>query len=334
MRHLGIPGIFVLAFLLASCFKNEEAIAPHARGGVRADTIPMTVNYTYQVYFDLGTGMIVSKNEKTTGDLGFECTPAGWHIILNTANFMKVADIGEVPFGQPQDTSGVSWKFDKSDGNPDSNAVGVWLKIVGEDTLSNNHVYVVNRGIDDNANNVGFCQVIFDSLSSGKYYFRFADISGGVIHAGVAAKDCTVNYVYYSLSGDGSEKDLEPSKEMYDLLFTQYTTLLFTDEGEPYPYLVTGVLLNRSGTEAAKDTVHSFGSLSLNDAMQLHYSSDLDVIGYDWKYYSFITGAYSVRTGLSYVIRDRAGYYYKLRFTGFYNSQGVKGYPVFEFQRL
>ena len=75
----------------------------------------------------------------------------GCQIILNTANFMKVTDIGIVRFGQKQDTTGLVWKFDKSDGDADSNAIGRWFNIVNDDTLSNNHVYLINRGVDENA---------------------------------------------------------------------------------------------------------------------------------------------------------------------------------------
>jgi hypothetical protein len=38
--------------------------------------------------------------------------------------------------------------------------------------------------------------------------------------------------------------------------------------------------------------------------------------------------------GLNYVVLDREGYFYKLRFISFYNNSGEKGYPTFEFQRL
>ncbi len=323
---------FVL--MLTSCFKKDEAIAPHPKGDIVTDTIPMTINYTYQLYFDLSANMVVLKNRKTASDLGFDCSADGWKIILNTANFMKVADIGAVPFGAKYDTAGLVWKFDKSDGNADSNAVGRWFRVAGSDTISGNHLYILNRGIDENANSLGFSQVIFDSLRKGIYYFRFADLSGANVHSGMVQKDGTVNYLFYSLAGGGSLQQLEPPSDMYDLLFTQYSTLLFTDAGQAYPYLVTGVLINPVNTEVAVDSIHSFNAISYQDVSRLTFSNTLDVIGYDWKYYSSVTGAYTVRTGVNYVIHTRQGYYFRLRFIGFYNNKGEKGYPVIEFQRL
>jgi len=37
---------------------------------------------------------------------------------------------------------------------------------------------------------------------------------------------------------------------------------------------------------------------------------------------------------MNYVIRDRDGFFYKLRFIDFSNDMGEKGYPKFEFVRL
>jgi hypothetical protein len=326
--------ILLLAVALSSCFKEDEPITPHPPGSVETDTIPMSYNYKYQVYFDLDSGIVTSQNLKTESDLGFECSPAGWKIILNTADFMKAADLGVVPFGQAQDTAHVTWKFDKSDGNPDSLAFGIWYQVVNGDTVSNNHVYVIDRGFDENANPLGLYQVIFDSLASSRYYFRFASITGGTIYSGVVTKDETVNYMYYSFSSGGSLKRLEPAKEKYDLLFTQYTTLLYTDIGDPYPYLVTGVLLNRNNVEVAIDTIHEFSSITIAQSIQLPFSKSLDAIGYEWKNYDFETGAYTVNSKKIYIIRNNAGIYFKLRFVGFYSNTGEKGYPVIEYQPL
>jgi hypothetical protein len=294
----------------------------------------MTDNYKYQVYFDLASGKAVSTNLKTESDLGFECSDSGWKIILNTGDFMKVADMGLIPFGQPHDTAGMKMKFDKSDGNPDSLAFGKWFTISNGDTVSLNHVYAISRGLDQNGNPLGLYQVVFDSLKNGSYYFRFALLNGQDQHSGKVIKDPSVNYLWFSLSGGGAVMNLEPPKDSYDLVFTQYTTLLFTSAGEAYPYLVTGVLLNRNGIEAIKDSLLEFNSVTLGNVNTIPLSSALDVIGYDWKTFDFNAGSYTVRTNIFYVIRDKSGYLYKLRFIGFYNQKGEKGYPVIEYQSL
>jgi len=329
-----IIGFILLVIIFQSCFKEDDMLPAPVKGDVITDTIAMTENYGYQLYFRLDPGKVIASNPRTNSDLGFECAPGGWKIILNTADFMKATDLGQVPFGQPFDTTDMKWKFDKSDGNLDSLAIGQWFTINGNDTLSANHVYILLRGLDENGNDLGIRQIIFDSLKNNTYYFRFTGLKGGTIYSGSVVKDPSVNYTFYSLNGVGSVVHNEPPDTDYDLIFTQYTTLLFTSLGQAYPYLVTGVLLNRNQVQAAVDTVNDFSSITFDIAKNMNFTSKLDVIGYDWKYYNFDAGSYTVRTGLSYVIKDTRGYLYKLRFIGFYNKQGQKGYPSIEYQRL
>jgi hypothetical protein len=146
-------------------------------------------------------------------------------------------------------------------------------------------------------------------------------------------KNSNVNYLWYSLKEDGI-RPLEPSRVGYDLLFTQYTTLLYTDEGIPYPYLVTGVLLNRHIVAVASDTLHAFSDITRDIALDLTYSRDNDRIGYDWKYYNFSSGAYTLRPKNCYIVRTVSGLLFKVRFIGFYDKNGSKGYPVIEYQGL
>ena len=334
MTRLPFPILIVaLACTLNSCFKKDSIVPLPERGNVLVDTIAMTASYKYQVYFRLDSGLVTSTNERTASDLGFDCSPSGYHIILNTADFMRIADMGLREFGGPIDTSGARWKFDKSDGDPDSIATGQWFVIVRGDTISNGHVWALDLGRDTAGIHLGLRQVVFDSLKHGIYYFRYTGINGGSISRASVPKDQSVNYMYFGIRAGGMVLPLEPHKTRYDLLFTQYTTLLFTDAGAAYPYLVTGVLSNSIGVRVAVDTVHPFSSIDLSLARTLNYTSALDAIGYDWKVYSFTADAYTVKTNRAYIITNASGLYYKLRFTSFYRA-GVKGYPVIETQRL
>ncbi len=324
----------MLAILASSCFKKDEMVQPHSQGNVLTDTIAMTQNYKYQVWFSLVSGKAESSNIRTSSDLAFDCSPDGWKIILNTADFMKAADLGNVSFGQAQDTTGRSWRFDKSDGNPDSLAIGEWFTTSKGDTLTNGHVYAIDRGMDENGNRLGMIQFIADSLKDGTFYFRFAKLNGQDPVSASVAKDASVSYLYYSFASGGQVIKNEPAKNSWDLVFTQYSTLLFTDQGEPYPYLVTGVLLNRYNVLAALDTIHDFSSITIETAMNTTLTGALDAIGYDWKKYDFNAGSYTVIPRMNYIIRAEDGFYFKLRFIGFYNSSGEKGYPVIEYQKL
>jgi hypothetical protein len=332
IRTIHILCLTLVVVMLSSCFKKDQQVPAHLPGNEVTDTIALTSDYKYQVYYDLGTGTSVSSNLKTASDIGFECSASGWKIILNTADFMMAADLGAVPFGQAQDTLHALWRFDKSSGNPDSLAIGKWFTVSGNDTLSLHHVYAINRGFDENANALGCIQMTIDSLRKGTYYFRFARLNGQNNTAATIAKDSVYNYIWYSFSLGGAVKMLEPLKTGYDLLFTQYTTLLFTSLGEAQSYLVTGVLLNHSHVQAVLDSIHPFESITMEIARNLPYTNDLDAIGYTWK---ALTGGYTytIKLNYSYVIKDTEGYFYKLRFNSFYLN-GVKGYPVIEFQAL
>ena len=331
MRSGKILLLIFVSLALNSCFKKDKMIPMHPRGNI--DTIEMTPTYINQVYYNLDSGRVVSSDLKTSIDLGFECSSTGWHILLNTSDFMKVADMGAVTLGAAPGTNLLVWKFDKSDGNPDSTGIGVWFSVKGTDTVSNNHVYAIDRGMDELGNNLGKFQVQFDSLKNNRYYFRYAPFKGGTVMTGVVSKDQLVSYTWFSLKS-GLAVNTEPPKNEFDLLFTQYTTMLY-DEGVPYPYLVTGVLSNRNKVEVAMDSTHGFFEITREIALAQSYSRALDAIGYDWKILeSKATGSYVIRKNRSYMIHTVSGAYLKIRFIGFYNKKFQKGYPVFEFQRL
>ncbi len=131
----------------------------------------------------------------------------------------------------------------------------------------------------------------------------------------------------------------EPETTNWDLLFTQYTTLLYTDEGEKYPYLVTGTLINEYRTLVSLDSTMVFSDIEIEDVLDLDFTSNLDAIGYEWKeLIGDINGGdfyYNTRSNYNYIIKSQDGLFYKLHFLGFYNEDtGEKGYPSFEYQRL
>jgi hypothetical protein len=332
--------IIVFAVLLSSCFKEDEKIAPHDPGNVETVAIEMTHDYRYQVYYEMKSGEVVATNLKTDWDLGFECSKEGWHIILNTSDFMYAAATGLADLNIPADTTGLTWKFDVSTGNIDSTAIGKWVDFLYPDSVKiySEKVYMINRGYDEAGNLRGMRKIVFRELSDSTYSFRYANLDGTGENAFTIKKDPAVNYTCFSFDDGGKQLDPEPPKYDWDLLFTQYTTLLFTDAGDPYPYLVTGVLTNPAGAQVAKDTMNDFSSINVEIAGRLFYTTKQDEIGYDWK---DIVGdvssgnvSYVIVPGVNYIVRDWQGFYYKLRFISFYNNSGEKGYPTFEYQRL
>ena len=327
-----------LPLIMISCFKEDELVQPYDRGDVVVKTIEMTQYYTNQIYFDLEKGEEVSVNNKNEWDLGFDCSEEGSHIILNTSAFMVAANSGLTDFEQVFDTTGLQWKFDKSDGNLDSTAIDSWFTIEQNDTIYLGYVYVINRGYTDLGTLRGLKKIQFNKLADETYYFRFANLDGSDAHDFTVQKDQGVSFTCFSFNEGGQQLFFEPPIDTWDILFTQYTTLLYTDEGDPYPYLVTGVLLNRRNVEATIDSLNEFSDITISDVQGRIFSNVLDYIGYDWKN---LVGdvnsgnvSYTIVPGRSYMIKNRNGFFYKLRFTGFYNNSGEKGYPTIEFKLL
>lgn len=328
--------IVSLAVLVSSCFKDDEQIPPHAPGNYITDTVALTDTYKYQVYYNLEDSITAIINLKDLWDLGFESSPDGWIVILNSSCFMKSAYLNGQQFGSVIDTVGAAWLFNPSDGYADSLAIGRWFAVQDNDTIGTNRLLILDRGIDYQGNPRGYCQLIMDSLIMGTYYFRIAGLNGANPQSFSISKNRKVNHVLFSISNPALEIT-EPDRLAWDLFFTQYTTLLYTDVGDPYPYLVTGVLLNQTIVEVAVDSITPFATINFEMAQAMTFTKQADRIGYNWKRYDFDSGSYTVNSDLVYIIRDTKGYLYKLRFIGFYeyvNNKLRKGYPSFEYQRL
>jgi len=300
----------------------------------------MMNDYRYQVYFDLGSGEAVSSNLKKAWDFSFDCSRDGWLILLNTSNFMLAARTGTTDFSIPIDTAGMDFQFDASSGNMDTLAIGKWLDFQGEDSLKvyTNEVYAIDRGYDEAGNLRGMRKIVFQEVTDTSYSFRYANLDGSDENSFTVIKDPEVNFINFSFDNGGEQLKLEPPKKDWDLLFTQYTTLLYTNEGDPYPYLLTGVLSNPVFVSVAQDTLYDFSAIDRDVAETMLFTDILDEIGYDWK---DITGdvsggsiTYVIVPGLNYVVKDTDGFLFKLRFVGFYSNTGSKGYPAFEYQKL
>jgi hypothetical protein len=93
-------------------------------------------------------------------------------------------------------------------------------------------------------------------------------------------------------------------------------------------------LLNPYKTVAALDTTLQFEEVNFDIAEKQKFVNQKDIIGYEWKDYDFDNGMYKVNPEYIYILKNRIGYYYKLRFIDYYNSTGEKGFPTFEFLRL
>jgi len=329
MRCLSI--ILLLLLSLQSCFKEEALIPPHEQGDLEEGQAALGSYYENQVYFDLYDNEEVSSSSINAYDLSFESKNGGWIIRLNSAQFMLAGNSRDTIFSADLNVDDLNMIFDKSDGNPDSTAIGQWYEVSEDSAWSLQQVYLLDLGTDREGASLGQKKIQFGMLGN-DYLLRYANMDNSGDTLVPIVRDPAMDQVYYSF--DKGFVDIAPAPDRWSLLFSKYTTMLVTDEGEDYPYLVVGLLLNPNEVAAARDTIHDFMDMDRDDIADLEFTIQSDVIGYDWKYYNFDAGVYTIVPDMNYVIRDRDGFFYKLRFVDFYSDEGVKGYPTFEFVRL
>lgn len=311
-----------LSISLFSCRKEELPAPKHVAGNVITATVNMESTYKWQLYYDLETNTVVGQNPKAVWDLGFETGINDFHIVLNTSKSMFVKNTGNTDFAVVTDTAGfeANKKWDEPSGNVDSTAIGDWR--------STGHVYIVDRGYNELGTHQGFRKLQIQAVDADGYTIRFAQLNGVGDTTLFVNKDTSYNLTFFSFS-TASTLIVEPPKATWDLVFTQYTHIFYNPT---QPYLVTGCLLNRFNTRAVKDSLAVFSEITFDNVQNYPLSDNRNTIGYGWK--TFIAGTYVTHPELNYIIRSQEGFYYKLHFIDFYNQNGLKGNPKWEYQKL
>ncbi len=334
--------IFALTILLltvlTSCMdkvKEDDPLPTYPiPEGIKIGGADLGSDYSNRVYYQLSSNLAVKTITNSDYDLAFENAETGWHILLNSSRFMKAGSSGTKDFGSVSSPSGIPLTFDNSSGDLDSTAVGNWADFSVVPPFFYKEVYVIDMGLDQLGTPLGYKKTIFEELSDNIYSVRFANLDGTDDFTLQVPKVDDRNYIGLSFENEGTVIDFEPPTQNWDILFGQYTTLLFA-EGEPYPYLVRGVLLNTAGTEAyLYGGEKTFVDIEIDDVETNQFSTQQDVIGHEWKRYNLEEGVYTVNTKLVYFIKSFDGSVYKLHFLSYYNTNGETGYPKFEFKKL
>lgn len=310
--------ILAVLLLLPSCMK-EELPAPRApRGDARSTQLCLGAGYANQLWFDLSSGAIVSENVRTAWDLAFESAPAGWRVLLNGSRLMTVWPLGAVDISQPHDTAGLSAirRVDAASLHPDSLAFGDWREANG--------VFIVDLGLAPDGTHMGLRKLRIDDCSNDSYAVTHAMLDGSSVSTSIVSKDQQRSFTSWGFAQ--GVLPVEPVMGSWDLCFTQFTHRF---EEFSLDYLVNGVL-SATTTRIARVTGRDFASITAADTLSFPLRSERNVIGYDWKVYSFTTSSYSIVPGLAFIVKDADGYLYKMRFVEFYGPQGQTGCPLFE----
>tara|TARA_R110002072_G_scaffold153430_2_gene303063 strand:- start:521 stop:1549 length:1029 start_codon:yes stop_codon:yes gene_type:complete len=340
-----LKNIFLLSSILtlfASCQKDElPLLAPNTnqntnsidttggenlivKGEIISKTVHMGSDYATQIWFDLGTNSVIKTNLRTDWDLAFDCGLANNNLYLNSALNASVAFTSETDFNKVNSDAGLTYLFEHQSGRKELLAIG--------DISNNRSVFIIDRGYDPAGNPIGKWKAQITLVQEGDYFLTCAKLDGSNMQTTIISKKPQYNRVAYSFSS-AKEIQIEPEKTDFDIVFTQYTHV-FENEIPPLPYSVNGVLINSYKTEVAEEFSKKFNELSKIHAETLFYSRDWDVIGYDWKDFSLQTNTFTIFSDKIYLIKDASGNLFKLRFIDFYDDNGIKGSPAFEFMRL
>ncbi len=335
-----IPLGILIILSLYSCFEKEKPIVPYP---VTVTGVLFTVQqsiYTNQLFYSFENNIIAASSPNTAWDLSFENAPQGWHIRVNSSNFIEIYPTDTSNFdadfsiNKYKNITKQEWYFDKSNGNPDSTAAGAWVNTTVNPFKYTGQVYLVGQW--NGSVSVPLKKIVFLNVNDSNYLFRYANLDGSDSMQVIIHKDTAYNYSYYSIM-NASQVNIEPKRYTWDILFSQYVASL-PDNGIFVPYPVRGVLLNPDKVSAALDSVKTYENITINNVSGMQFSTVTDFIGYNWKSvtinFQANTGTYSLKSNYTYVVHDIAGNYYKLKFLSFYNSQGDEGYPAFEVMKL
>lgn len=343
MKRKLLPTKLVLlstfSLLLTSCFNEDEKVISHRPGDVKTVVIEMLPDYSIQTFFSLNMDSVTATSERDLWDIALSCEPNDYTLWLNTAVMMYASRTGSTDFDTQPNPADAVWRFDESTGDTTGNAIGRWWQEVDGVLKSKNEVFLIALGVNDDGISTGYVKIqpLVDEQTQ-EIRLKIAKPDGSQERSFLIPRDPGRRKVYLSFTHGYLNPQIEPETTNWDLLFSTYTTLLYTNTGEPYPYLVNGVLINNYQVMAAPVTELDFEAISRQEAENIMLSKQMDIIGYDWKKVNgdVTAGAvtYTIVPNLNYILRNGEGLLYKLRFVDFYNSQGKKGYPTFEYQRL
>lgn len=312
--------LIALIPILGACFKKEIPVEKPVTGATTSQ-VELGGNYANQIYYDLETNSILRQNNREVWDLAFEAGDNGFHILLNESRVMAAALSNETDITALTSDTGLNYTWDFHTGNLDSTAMGDWQSL--------GKVYAIDLGTDLSGANLGKKKLKVVSVNNTEYQIQFADLNSSSIQTFTIPKSSTAGFTYFSMTGGGALKDIEPDKETWDLVFTAYCHVFDIHT----PYSVVGVLSNRYGVKVQEVSV-PFDEMKYPDIVESAFEDRINVIGYDWKTYNFDNGTYVVSSNRTFVVKTVLGRYYKLRFVDYYDQNGVKGAPKFELQEL
>lgn len=329
---------YVALILFSSCEKdNDKAITlPPIDTTMISKQVSMGVNYDTMVFVNLNTGESKYSAIKDY-DLAFEASPQGQYIYLNTGKYMFAWRSSSTDLVNT-DTTGLVWATDADTWLGDSTAFGKNTDAQGN---CNTNVVIIDRGKYNHFGSDRYRKLQLVSVSAIAYVIRYSKLNNTDYHEFTIPKDDTYALMYFSFTDGGKMVSLAPPKNQWDIVFTRYIHTYWEETLQFRFYLVNGTMTNIWNNTTCsilkKDSVPGykpFEQFNHNDIPLFPFYTQANLMGFDWKDFDFNTNLYYIIPDLYYVIKDRNNEYYKLKYYDFYNQQGVRGCPAFQYQRI
>ena len=292
---------------IVSCFPKEEKVEPSPRiyQSVSVDAGP-TKNDVLFYYLD--AGRIVAKASPMEWDLYIDNEV----IRINYFRSMSVAKTNK-NWEEINDTSGLSFSFLT---DQISDTLSQW-------ELSDNQTYVLNMGLDNEYEPLGF-MVFQASITSDGVILKYRDLDGTNEWTNQISED----HFYYHLK---NEQPLNlPNDKEYDIALGKYTDYITVDNISQ-DYTIYGAIVGNASAYLLDD---DFETIDANDFDVNQLSNRKDIIGWDWKRFNLEKNAYEILPKMTYMISTNSDYLCKLRFVDYLNDQGISGHPTFEYEIL
>ncbi|MEO1711896.1 MAG: hypothetical protein AAFU60_00980 [Bacteroidota bacterium] len=296
--------------------------------------------YSQQAYFNLAQMEAVETIENTAWDIAF--TAVGFQdagILVNEATGISFADplpevelyyaptddfndnIDPAVLGDRLFNEEVSWLYGAGNLGRDEADIsdygwgtydGASMTVIGE------QVFVIKL------RNGSYKKFMVESLAITTYNVKYADLDGGNETTVAIDKNAQAGALALFSFEQGS---VVASPTNWDILFTRYYTIL-DDNGTLVDYSVTGVL-NGPATEVA--VVDGVNPDEVDLGYAEDFSSQVDLIGWDWKFFDFQDG-WILDSDKSYLVKVGDGTVYKIHFFDFEGSS--TGIASFEWEVL
>ncbi|MBK7870615.1 MAG: T9SS type A sorting domain-containing protein [Saprospiraceae bacterium] len=284
------------------------------------DAVTQIANESWDLAFST-TGTIdvgISVNESTTSVTGapapelalFLTSATNFAETIDTSKFVKRLYNDETSW-----TEGGALNIIADPENPFDFGWGLYN--LSNHTLTGNRIFAVK--LRDNT----YKKFIIESFAGGAYNLKYANFDGSEEKT-VAIKKGDFSGNPIALFSFETGETLAPLGA-WDLMFCRYVTPLDDGAGNILDYPVTGVLSGHN-VETVEVKGIDPNAVTYNTYVD-SFQTKLDIIGYDWKTFSFTQG-WVIPTDLAYFVKTAENRIYKLVFVDFEGS--TTGISTFE----